>query len=108
MAAAKQANREGRVGNLADIITGEKAQTDGIQAQSDGLDKVQAGTDKETQGRQQITDGKTAAQQGKQKVTEGNKEITKGDQTGQAGAVLQNKADQYNAIANEVDPQSKK
>lgn len=108
LAAAKQTNLEGRVGNLADIIAGEKAQTDGIQAQSDGLDKVQEGTDKETQGRQQITDGKTAAQQGKQKVTEGNKEITKGDQTGQAGAVLQNKADQYNAIANEVDPQSKK
>lgn len=108
LAAAKQANLEGRVGNLADIIAGEKAQTDGIQAQSDGLDKVQAGTDQENQGRQQITDGKTAAQQGKQKVTEGNKEITKGDQTGQAGAVLQNKADQYNAIANEVDPQSKK
>lgn len=108
LAAAKQTNLEGRVGNFADIVQGEKAQTDGIQAQSDGLDKIQSGTDQENTGRQQIVDGKTAAQQGKQKVVEGNKEVTKGDQTGQAGQVLQNKADQYNAIADEADPQSKK
>ena len=108
LAAAKQANLEGRVQNLADIAAGEKQQTEGTQAQSDGLDKIQAGTDQERQGSQQITDGKTAVAQGKTKVHEGTQQITKGDQTGQAGAVLQNKADQYNAIANEVDPQSKK
>jgi len=102
LAAEKQANFEGRVNNLAQIVEGEQQQTDGYNAQHEGLDNVQAGTDQERAGHEQVTTGQNQIALGKTKVHEGTQQIKKGDQTGQAGAVLEDKANKYNAIADEV------
>jgi len=107
LAAQKQANLDGRTQALSDIIEGEREQTAAYKTQHEGLESVQSGTDQEREGHVQVTDGQNQIALGKTKVHEGTQQIKKGDQTGQAGAVLENKANQYNAIADEVQGSKK-
>jgi hypothetical protein len=99
----KVSNLLGRGETLAGIVSAEEQQLDALKQQEAGLDQIQEGTDQERQGGEQIRDGKHQIALGKTEWSQGNAQIKKGDEIGQAGAVLENKANKYNEIADSVD-----
>lgn len=101
---AKVQNAVGRLGDLGTIAAGESDQVSGMNAQKEGLDKVQAGTDQQVQGNEQVAAGSAQVAQGKAEITQGKAQVKKGDENAAAGGVLENKANQYNAVADSVAP----